>query len=61
MPDFVRCERCLGMGYRGRYRRLARSKVWKIETCRACGGRGERERPERKRRTTRANAIELLS
>jgi DnaJ-class molecular chaperone len=48
-PKYVRCEPCLGMGYRGRYRRLASGKVWKIETCRTCRGRGEREARVRRR------------
>lgn len=33
-----RCEPCCGMGYKGRMRRGA----WKVETCRACGGTGQR-------------------
>jgi DnaJ-class molecular chaperone len=44
-----RCELCLGLGYRGRYRRQARGKVWKIENCRACGGRGEVEETRKQR------------
>jgi len=43
-----RCEPCLGMGYKGRQR----PSGWKIETCRACGGRGQR--PVLVRRPSRA-------
>jgi len=42
--NLVRCEPCCGMGYKGRQRPAG----WKIETCRACGGRGEK--PPRKPR-----------
>jgi DnaJ-class molecular chaperone len=44
-PDQVRCETCLGMGYKGRQR----PSGWKIETCRACGGTGSRAASERQR------------
>lgn len=37
-----RCEPCCGMGYRGRWRALVRGSVWKIETCRACRGTGQK-------------------
>ncbi len=37
----ARCESCLGMGYKGRWRRTARGRQWKIETCRRCQGRGD--------------------
>lgn len=39
----LRCAACLGMGYKGRWRSLASGRAWKIETCRSCGGRGERD------------------
>lgn len=49
--EMKRCETCLGMGYKGRYRPAPKHKnprqakvngrVWKIETCRRCGGSGE--------------------
>lgn len=32
----VRCETCLGMGYKGR----GVKGTWKILTCRVCGGTG---------------------
>src|SRR5262245_5461739 len=40
--DTVRCETCLGMGYKGRQR----GRGCKLETCRACGGRGSRPATE---------------
>jgi DnaJ-class molecular chaperone len=46
--ELVRCERCLGRGYKGRTER----GQWKIRTCPGCGGRGEREPPRRRRRRT---------
>lgn len=49
----VRCERCLGMGYKGRYRQTARGRAWKIETCRGCGGTGEREYARQRGATVR--------
>jgi DnaJ-class molecular chaperone len=50
--NLIRCEPCLGMGYKGRYRQTAKGKAWKIEACRACGGRGERPAPQRKRKAS---------
>lgn len=32
-----RCQRCLGMGYKGRNER----GQWKIRTCPRCGGKGQ--------------------
>lgn len=43
LRKMVRCEPCLGLGYKGRWRNLARGRDWKLETCRSCEGRGERE------------------
>lgn len=47
--SYVRCEPCLGMGYKGRNRQTARGKAWKIETCRSCGGTGQRPATDRQR------------
>ncbi len=47
--DRVRCESCLGMGYRGGWRTTRRGRVWKINTCRGCGGTGDREAGARQR------------
>lgn len=44
----VRCERCLGMGYKGRWRNRMHGRTWKIETCPKCRGTGQQEQPERK-------------
>ena len=38
VPAMVRCERCLGMGYKGRTERGS----WKIRNCYGCGGSGQR-------------------
>ncbi len=46
----VRCERCLGMGYKGGWRR----SKWKIETCRGCQGSGQRPETDKQRPHTRA-------
>ena len=35
--EMVRCENCLGMGYKGRMR----PSGWKIGTCSSCEGRGQ--------------------
>lgn len=48
--DPVRCEPCLGLGYKGRWRRLARGREVEDrslprEPCRACGGTGTRPAP----------------
>jgi DnaJ-class molecular chaperone len=40
-PRGQRCEPCCGTGIRGRWRSRARGRVWKIEACRVCQGRGE--------------------
>ncbi len=37
IPDMVRCEPCLGMGYKGH-----QGRSWRIRACRACGGSGQR-------------------
>lgn len=50
--DIVRCEPCLGMGYKGRQR----PSGWKIETCRSCGGTGSRPASDRQRGQRRAAA-----
>lgn len=50
MDQMKQCEPCLGMGYKGRYRKEARGKVWKIETCRACRGTGQVEATRRQTR-----------
>ena len=49
MGIMKRCETCLGMGYKGRWRNTARGRVWKLETCRRCGGAGQvQENPQHK-------------
>ena len=50
----VRCEPCLGMGYKGRWRNTARGRAWKVETCRTCRGAGQRTPTAR---TARAKAV----
>ena len=57
-PVLVRCDPCLGMGYKGCWRNTARGCAWKLETCRSCGGRGERE--PSKREQARAALVTLL-
>lgn len=49
MDNWVLCAPCLGMGYKGRYRRTSKGRVWKIEACRSCGGTGQREANARQR------------
>lgn len=49
----VRCEPCIGRGYRGRWRPrkgVGAVKVWRIETCRTCGGTGSLPEDSRKRK-----------
>ncbi len=46
-PGRVRCESCLGMGYRGGWRGQGGRRAWKINTCRGCGGTGDRGAAER--------------
>ncbi len=46
-PLQVRCERCLGMGYKGRYR----GSKWKIENCPRCLGTGQTEVKAKKKRS----------
>lgn len=67
--EIKRCGSCLGTGYRGRWRYNSRGRLWKIETCWACRGRGERQverrpytGPERRRtpRVTLAVGVEAL-
>ena len=41
----VRCELCLGMGYRGRQRGVA----WRIVACEPCRGTGQRLASDRQR------------
>ena len=42
-PPMVRCEPCLGLGYKGRSERGS----WKIRPCRSCGGTGQRRETDR--------------
>lgn len=57
MSAQVRCEPCLGMGYKGRWRMTARGKAWKLETCRACGGSGQREPRKGQRKAIRSALV----
>lgn len=60
METYHQCPRCVGMGYKGRWRKatgadvrrptqaIHQGLVWKIETCPRCGGRGTIDPPAKK-------------
>lgn len=40
-----RCNVCLGMGYKGRWRQRATlGRIWRVETCPKCQGSGSVEK-----------------